>query len=698
MNIKNSTSNLTRMIRLSSLFLVLVVAISTSLQAQVRWDELTYPEIKSFNKPNVTTFSLNNGIKVYLLEDNELPVINLNTRVRTGSILDPADKTGLASLTGTVMRTGGSAKHPGDDLNTLLEDRASILSVSIGFSSGSANLNTLKEDFAQMLPVYIDVMMNPAFPEDKIELAIRQSKSGISRRNDDPQGVANREFNSLIYGENSVYSSEVEYATLDNIVRDDLIAFHRKSFVGSNMMVSVTGDFKTADMRKLIETHFGSIGKGTPIVLEFPDVNPVNDATVNLVDKKDSQQSVVLMGHDGGLRQDPDYAALQVMNQVLAGGFTGRLFKKVRTDMGLAYAVFGEYASNLNYKGTFYTGVMTKSETTAEAIDAIKAEIIRLQEEPVGDEELKLVKDQFLNSLAFRYTSLASVLGEQLNNEYNGLPADLFDTFVEEVKAVTAADIQRVAQEKIRPDELQILVVGNKQTIGNQLDKYGEVREIDITIPQPNSSAPKAETEGDAEGQEWLNKMADAVVTPGTNFRGIETTGKVSQGPMALDAVSTIIFPDEMTTLISSPMGQIQQVYKDGVAIMKIGEQEQNLGEAGADEIQSTIDTHYIGLALKKGSLKASYLGMEDVDGTSYAKITINAGPGITMWINPATNLPARMSMMRFIPQMGSEVTIMTEYKDWNSQDGIQVAFSNNQFLDGNPAGGATYTSFKVVK
>lgn len=685
------------MAKFTSILLLLLSVSVYPTQAQERWHELEFPELKSFNKPDVTTFSLKNGIRVYLVEDNELPLVSISTLVRTGSILEPMDKVGLASMTGTVMRSGGSQKYPADVLNPMLEDKAAVMNTGIGFSSGSASMNTLKEDFATLLPVFIDVMMNPAFPDDRIELAKRQSKTGISRRNDDPQGIAGREFDRLIYG-NSVYAKQAEYATIDAITRQDLVDFHKKSFVGSNMMVSVIGDFRTADMRRLIEQQFGSIPAGDPIEITFPDFTYEPGAKVNLVDKKDAQQSVVFMGHEGGLRTDPDYAALQVMNQVLAGGFSGRLFQKVRTDLGLAYAVFGAYESNLNYKGSFYTGVMTKPETTAEAIDAIKAEVVRLQEEPVTEEELNRVKDQFLNSLVFRYTSLGSVLGERVSNEYNGVPADLFDRFIEDVKQVTAADIQRVAREKIRTDDMQILVVSSKVALGDQLNKYGEVREIDITIPSPTAVAAPVATEGDAEGKQWLDKMASALIADGTSFRGIEATGKISQGPMAFDATTTMIFPSEFKTVIVSPMGQIEQSLKDGIAIMKAGEQEQNLGAEGAEEIQLNLDTHYLGIALKKGFLNASFKGMETVDGTEYATISLPIGPGITVYVNAETGLPGRMAMTRFIPQMGAEATITTIYKDWKDVDGVKVSHTTDQQLDGNPAGGLIYTSVKLVK
>ncbi|HBX67801.1 MAG TPA: hypothetical protein DEG32_17255, partial [Balneolaceae bacterium] len=381
--------------------------------------------------PEVVEFNLDNGIKFLLVEDKELPLINIRVTVKTGGLLVPESKTGLAGMTGTVMREGGSENYPADELNKLLEDNAANISTFIGFGSGGATLNILKEDLEELLPVFVDILQNPAFPEDKIELAKTQTKSGISRRNDSQQQVAGREFQDLIYGENSVYARETEYATVDNITREDMIEFHKNAFVGSNITVGIVGDFNTAEMRQKLREAFGSLPTGSPTNLLYPEVDYNFPTTINLVDKPDVNQSYVTMGHIGGLRENPDYPAIQVMNQILGGGFSSRLFQEVRTNLGLAYSVGGGYGSNINYPGTFRLTTMTKSETTAEAIDAILKEVERLQNEPITQEELQQTKDQFLNSLVFRYDSKSQILNQRISNEYNGLSADAFDELVE---------------------------------------------------------------------------------------------------------------------------------------------------------------------------------------------------------------------------------------------------------------------------
>ncbi|MEX0740743.1 MAG: pitrilysin family protein [Pseudohongiella sp.] len=448
------------------------------------WEQFDYPAINNFDMPALEIFELDNGMRFYLVEDRELPLIDVNVMVRTGGVLVPDDKVGLQSLTGTVMRSGGSREYPGDALNELLEDRAAVMETSIGFSSGSARFNVLSDDFSDLLPVFVDLLRNPVFPDARVELAKTQQRSSIARRNDDQGAVAGREFQRLIYGQDSPYSRRIEYATLDNISRQDMLAFHQQAFVGRNMMVGVTGDFDMDEMKAWLSEAFSGIPAGEALTLEFPGVDYEFTPGIYFVDKSDVNQSYVLLGHIGGMRDNPDYAALQVMNRVLSGGFSSRLMQVVRSEMGLAYSVFGSYGSGIHFPGTFTAGVMTQSESTAEAIQAIIGQIERLQDEAITDEELAQTKDQFLNTLVFQYTSIASVLRERMSNDYAGLPPDTFERLVEEVSAVTVDDVQRVAREYLRPDALRILVVGNDAELGDQLEVFGDVNSIDISIPE----------------------------------------------------------------------------------------------------------------------------------------------------------------------------------------------------------------------
>lgn len=463
---------------------VYVLAQSVETESDARpWEAFEYPEINNFEMPELEVFELENGIRFYLIEDRELPLIDLTVLVRTGGIQVPDDKVGLQNLVGSVMRSGGSVNYPDTVLNEMLENRAAEMETEIGFSSGSAHMNVLADDFAELLPVFIDLLVNPAFPQERLELAKTQQRSGIARRNDDQGAIANREFQRLVYGEDSKYARRIEYATLDNISRDDVVAFHQQAFVSRNMMIGVTGDFDSGEMRQLLTAAFSAIPAGDQSRLDFPAIDYAFEPGIYFVDKPDVNQSYVILGHIGGMRDSPDYAALQVMNRVLSGGFSSRLMQVVRSELGLAYSVFGNYGSGLYFPGTFTAGVMTQSDSTAAAIDAIIAQIRRLQDELITQEELDSTRDQFLNTLVFQYPGISSVLRERMNNDYAGLPPDTFEQLVAQIQQVTVADVQAVARRYLQTEGIKILVVGNAQEVGDQLQRFGAVQMLDISIP-----------------------------------------------------------------------------------------------------------------------------------------------------------------------------------------------------------------------
>jgi predicted Zn-dependent peptidase len=681
--------------------IVFLLAGLQAMDAQSRWDEIEYPEINNFEMPDVEIFELDNGIRFYLVEDRELPLINLNVRVRTGSFLDPSDKVGRASLTGTVMRSAGSEMYPDDELNELLENRAARMETGIGLTSGSASMNVLEEDFEELLPVFIDLLQNPVFSEEKIELAKTQSKSSISRRNDDQGSVANREFRKLIYGDDSVIARHTEYETIDNITREDMVNLHQRSFVGNNMMIGVLGDFDTEEMKSKLMAAFSDIPAGEEITLDIPEVNYDFESTINFIDKQDVNQSYVLLGHIGGMRDNPDYAKLQVMNQVLSGGFSSRLFQVVRSDMGLAYSVFGSYGSGTFYPGTFTAGVMTASETTAEAIDAIIGEIERLQNEPVTEEELQQTKDQFLNSLVFRYDSRSSILNERLGYDYAGLPEDTFDRLVEQIREVETEDIMEVAQEYLRPEDVQILVVGNSNQIGDQLTKYGDVNEIDITIPEPEDD--REVVAGDAEmGKQWLDRMAAALLPNGAFESDLSFEGdNVVQSPggeMTIKVSQTINFDEErITSVINAPMGEVTVEVADGQGVMRMGGNEMPMQPQQLAEAKSELYRNYLYLALNKDQLDVEFLGMKEVDDSEYAHIRINDEMPFELYIDPETSLPAQAEYRQMDPRQGQRVTVTMEYGDWREENGVLMAYETVSYSDGNQIARTVVTSHSLA-
>ena len=308
--------------------------------------DLKFPPLKPIRIPDVATFTLPNGMKVYLLEDRELPLISGVARVRTGNLFDPAGKTGLATLTGMAMRTGGTKAKTGDQWNEELENVAASVESHIDETSGTVSFSALKENVDPVMAIFKDAMAAPEFPQDMIDLAKVQLRGGIARRNDDAQDISQREFSNIVYGNDTPYGWQEEYSTVARIARTDLQDFHRRYFFPKNVLLAVWGDFDTAEMKSKLERLFADWTVEQPAVPPFPKVRTKTDPGVYLAVKKDVTQTFFAIGQLSGEMRDPDYPALEVMADILGGGFQSRLFQRVRTKMGAAYDIGAGWDAN----------------------------------------------------------------------------------------------------------------------------------------------------------------------------------------------------------------------------------------------------------------------------------------------------------------------------------------------------------------
>lgn len=447
------------------------------------YTQLRFPPLGEVKLPKYERFMLDNGMVVYLMEDHELPLVGGTALVRTGDRLEPANQVGLANLTGVVMRTGGTQKHSADQLNQLLEQRAAAVESGIGESSGSASFSALSEDLEMVFGLFSEVLRQPIFADDKLDLAKTQVKGGIARRNDDPEKIVGREFQKLVYGSTSPYARTVEYATLDNISRNDLVSFYQQYFHPNNIILGIVGDFDSGQMRSLIQKHFGDWSSGNLALTKVPIVSAAKLGGMFLVNQPQLTQSYVQMGHLGGKFNSPDYPALDVLSRVLSG-FGGRLFNNLRSRLGLAYTVYGDWSAHYDYPGVFVAGGQTRSETTVPFIRNLRSQIEQLQVEQVKPNELAFAKESVLNSFVFNFEDPTQTISRLMRYEYYGYPTDFLFRYQRGVKATTANDIMRVAKKYLKPEQLVTLVVGNTNAIDPPLTQLAtNVVPVDITIP-----------------------------------------------------------------------------------------------------------------------------------------------------------------------------------------------------------------------
>ena len=448
--------------------------------------DLKFPPLRSIPIPNVDTFTLPNGMKLFLLEDHELPIVSGAARIRTGNLFDPPDKIGLATITGMVMRTGGTKSKAGDQLDVELENIAASVESNIGETAGSVSFTTLKEHTDEVLGAFHDVLTEPEFRQDRLDLAKSQLRSGIARRNDDAHGVVQREFSDILYGRDNPYGWRLEYATVDRIQRQDLLDFYRRYYFPENMMLAVWGDFNTAEMKSKIQNLFSGWKAKQSAVPSFPKVRNAAGPGTYMAVKTDVTQTFFALGQMGGELRDKDYPALEVMADILGGGFRSRLFQRVRSRMGAAYEIGADWGANYDHPGLFEISGSTKSASTVDTIKAIQEEVEKIRTTEVSDEELNTAKQTVLNSIVFAFDTKTKTLGRLLTYEYYGYPQDFIQQYQKAIAAVSKSDILRVAKEHLDPMGFTIVAVGNPQDFGKPLDSLGRpVKPIDLSIPQP---------------------------------------------------------------------------------------------------------------------------------------------------------------------------------------------------------------------
>ncbi|HVN03114.1 MAG TPA: pitrilysin family protein [Bryobacteraceae bacterium] len=635
--------------------------------------------------PHVDIYTLPNGMQVYLLEDHELPIVSGAVRVRTGNLFESADKVGLASVTGTVIRTGGIQNKTGDQLDEELENIAASVESDIGESSGSVSFSTLKENTDEVLGIFRDVLTAPAFRQDKIDLAKSELRSSIARRNDDAQGVAGREFANIVYGKDTPYGWQIEYATLDRITREDIVRFYKRYFFPANMLMAVWGDFQTSDMEARLTKLFGDWKYERPKVLPFPPVREKSHPGIYVARKDDVTQTFFVEGHLGGELKDKDFPALEIMGDILGGGFQSRLVQRVRTELGLAYDISADWGAEYDHPGLFEIAGGTKAASTVEALKAVQQEVGRIRSTEVSDDELETARQSALNSLVFAFDTKTKTLGRLLNYAYFGYPRDFIDRYQKGLEAVTRADVLRVAHEYVHPADLTVVAVGRTEEFAKSLGTLGlPVSSIDLTIPEPgqpapaagaNRSAAPASGPGDTVKAKQLLERAQQAAGGAEKLAAVKDMLEVAElrvdpslGGVTMKRTDRWVAPSYFREETQLPFGLVV-IYGDGKTGWMSGPQGQApLPAAQLKPVEDKLLRLYYPLLL------SDRLPGRTVTWIGDGKLEVSDGRGSTvkLFIDEKTGMPEKLEYSS--PTMGGPPSTVDEvFTSFTDVSGIQV-------------------------
>lgn len=431
------------------------------------------PETLRVKLPRPQEGALSNGLRVYLLEDRELPTFNLYFVVKGGGLADPPEKRGVAMVTAALLREG-TKERTSREIAEQLATLGSSMSASASPSSGESgvSISGLSENLDATLAIAADVILNPTFPQSELDKFKARFASQLQYQRSLPGFIAQEQFLSAIYDDHPGSLIVPPENVIASLKSEDLAAYHAAIYRPNNTFVLAHGDVSLKELISKLERTLGAWEKGDVPDVELPGLSPPEKARVYIVDRPGSVQTSLRVGAIGIERRSDDYFAMVVMNHILGGGPASRLFMNLREDKGYTYGASSTFTGS-TFPGVVMAATDVRTEVTEGALREIMKELERLAKEPVPTKELENAKRALVGRFALSLDSPQALLSNLATQKIYGFPDDYWDTYPQRIDDVTTEDIQRVAKKYYAPDRLQFVAVGDANSVRKVLEQYG---------------------------------------------------------------------------------------------------------------------------------------------------------------------------------------------------------------------------------
>jgi len=438
-------------------------------------------EVLKVSLPRPAEVDLPNGIHLMVLEDHRVPLVTFQLQIPgAGGFFDPADQPGLASMTATMMREG-TAGRTTLQISEMLETKAAAVTVGAGLSGVAATLSgsSLTEHFGDTFALATEILLRPSFPQEEFDRYKSRTKTTLVQQRAQPGFLASEVFSRVMYGTHPLSRVALTTDALDRTTRDAIVAFHKAKYVPDHAVLAVAGDISMADARKAIDAHLGGWAKAGVPAPQVGDPGAPPPGQVYMVARPDSVQTTIWVGAPAISRTSPDYDIVTVMNAVIGGGPTGRLFTKLREEKGYTYGAYSNISAS-QFRGHWLASMDVRSEVTEASMTDLMTEITRMRNEPVPQKEFDDKRKGIIASFALTLESPQAVLGNHITRFIYKLPADYWDRLPNRIMAVTQAQVQDAAKKYLDPSRLQIVTVGEASKIGEVVKKFGPVTVYDV--------------------------------------------------------------------------------------------------------------------------------------------------------------------------------------------------------------------------
>lgn len=424
--------------------------------------------------PAWTRTVMPNGLVVILMKQDENPLVHARLAIRAGSASDPAGKEGLSSLTAELL-TAGTATRSAEAIATEVDFVGGQLGADSDAESTTVTTEFLSRDVAKQFDLLADVALRPAFAESEVGRVRQQRLAEIAALPENSGRFADVQYEAAVFaGTPYAHPAIGLRASVEKITRDDVVAFHRAAFAPNNAVLVVVGAFEPAETMERIRAAFGSWAKRDVAPLADAPPARVSGRRVVVVDYPNLNQSQVRIGAVGIARNDPDYAALQVANAVLSGGFSSRLIEEIRVNRSLTYGIRSRFNTGMK-PGSFVISTFTKNATTREIIDATLAEVKKFRDGPLSDAEVSRARNIVLSRLTQQLETPSGLAGMLVQIETFGLPKDYVEQLAPSIRGITPATLQPLIRKRIPLDDILILVFTTASATRTQLEGLGTI-------------------------------------------------------------------------------------------------------------------------------------------------------------------------------------------------------------------------------
>ncbi|MGE3705550.1 MAG: insulinase family protein [Vicinamibacterales bacterium] len=675
--------------------------------------------------PPYQTQTLPNGLQIVAVLHHEQPVVSMRMIVRAGSALDPRDKLGVAELTAALL-TQGTQDKTAKQINEEVDFMGGAMGGGAGTDLSFLNIVVMKDSFETGLRMLSDMARRPAFAPEEIDRQRQQMLSGLQVSLDDPGFIANAVFERLVFGFHPYGMPQTGTPdTLAAITREDILAFHRRTFVPNNTIIAVVGDVTAAEAFEGVKKVFGDWAQ-QPMPAESFMAPPEPTRRVVIVNKPDAVQTEVRAGHIGIKRNHPDYMALNLAIRILGGEGANRLHQNLRTARGLTYGAQADMHT-MRESGAIEASTNTRSEATGEVLRLMVDEFWRLQRERVRERELADAKAYITGSFPLTIETPDAIATQVLNVLFYGLPVEELQSYRERVNAVTPDDIARVAREYLRPDRLSIVLVGNAAAFTSQLRTIGytnvevvEMPELDLTaadfkargsaggvglgVPglglgrprlryQAGQGVQRGGGEAPASAQALLTRVIEAKGGLET-LRGIKSITAVTSseltspsGPIEARTTTHLVYPNRVRVETVLPDATIVQGFDGATAWIRDPKGIHDVTDRARQDLEAGFkrDTIALLLAAADGSVRARLLpDVTDDAGRRHHALEL-AGSGIdpiVLYVDPKTHLIERQT---YAAGGLGRALVEEVFSDYKTVDGVQIAFSATILRGGTP-------------